>query len=55
MGPDEIGRQIEREIEQAEALENMHGITLNNIRQFLVNPYKEIVFGEDPNQPPAEM
>ena len=55
MKPDEIRQQIEREIDEAKALDNMHGITLNNVREFLVNPYKEIVFGEDPNEPPKEM
>jgi len=55
MKPEEIVRQLEREIDEAKALENMHGITLNNVRHFLVAPYQEVVFSENPNETPTEM
>jgi hypothetical protein len=51
----EIKKRVEREISKASVIENSHGITLENIRNFLVEPYKDSVFGEDPNDPPKDM
>ena len=51
----EIAEFVEAELGRSDGLENLHGITKANVRQFLVTPYEVTVDPDDGESAPRRM
>jgi hypothetical protein len=55
MNAADIKRIVARELAKIEHLENMHGITRENVHKFLVEPFTVITDPDDTTSAPREM
>jgi hypothetical protein len=51
----EVSQLVDAELSRGDAFENLHGITVKNVRQFLVPPYEATVDPDDGESAPRAM